>query len=37
MKFTEFFAGGTPAYPSSLARGWGMPKLETAELLAAAR
>jgi flavin reductase (DIM6/NTAB) family NADH-FMN oxidoreductase RutF len=37
MKFTEFFAGGTPAYPSSLARGWGMPKLETTEVLAAAR
>jgi flavin reductase (DIM6/NTAB) family NADH-FMN oxidoreductase RutF len=27
MKFTEFFAGGMSAYPSSLARGWGMPQL----------
>lgn len=27
MKFTEFFAGGRPVHPSSLARGWGMPKL----------
>lgn len=25
MKFTEYFAGGRPAYPSSLARGWRMP------------
>lgn len=27
MKFTEYFAGGSPAYPSSLARGWRMPPL----------
>ena len=27
MKFTEYFAGGRPAYPSSLARGWQMPPL----------
>ena len=27
MKFTEYFAGGAPAYPSSLARGWQMPPL----------
>ncbi|HEU4945850.1 MAG TPA: flavin reductase family protein [Kribbella sp.] len=27
MKFTEYFAGGRPAYPSSLARGWGMPSM----------
>ncbi|MFC0626033.1 flavin reductase family protein [Kribbella deserti] len=27
MKFTEYFAGGTVAQPSSLARGWGMPPL----------
>ena len=30
MKFTEFFAGAEPAYPSSLARGWGMPPLRVA-------
>lgn len=28
MKFTEYFAGGSPAYPSSLARGWQMPPLQ---------
>jgi flavin reductase (DIM6/NTAB) family NADH-FMN oxidoreductase RutF len=28
MKFTEYFAGGTPAYESSLARGWQMPPLQ---------
>ncbi|GAA0595129.1 flavin reductase family protein [Kribbella sandramycini] len=27
MKFTEYFAGGAPAYESSLARGWQMPPL----------
>ena len=27
MKFTEYFAGGEPAYESSLARGWKMPQL----------
>jgi hypothetical protein len=27
MKFTEYFAGGRPAYPSSLARCWQMPPL----------
>jgi flavin reductase (DIM6/NTAB) family NADH-FMN oxidoreductase RutF len=27
MKFTEYFAGGAPAYPSSLARGWQMPAM----------
>jgi flavin reductase (DIM6/NTAB) family NADH-FMN oxidoreductase RutF len=27
MKFTEYFAGGAPAYPSSLARGWKMPPM----------
>lgn len=27
MKFTEYFAGGRSAQPSSLARGWGMPLL----------
>lgn len=27
MKFTEYFAGGTPVYESSLARGWNMPPL----------
>ncbi|MFI7061675.1 flavin reductase family protein [Kribbella sp. NPDC050124] len=27
MKFTEYFAGGTPAYASSLARGWQMPPM----------
>ncbi|MEU4195436.1 flavin reductase family protein [Kribbella sp. NPDC026611] len=27
MKFTEYFAGGTNARPSSLAAGWGMPAL----------
>jgi flavin reductase (DIM6/NTAB) family NADH-FMN oxidoreductase RutF len=27
MKFTEYFAGGAPAYPSSLARGWQMPPM----------
>ncbi|WP_344211278.1 flavin reductase family protein [Kribbella sancticallisti] len=27
MKFTEYFAGGSPAYASSLARGWQMPPL----------
>ena len=31
MKFTEYFAGGTIARPSSLARGWDMPALETVE------
>jgi flavin reductase (DIM6/NTAB) family NADH-FMN oxidoreductase RutF len=30
MKFTEYFAGGTPAYESSLARGWQMPALQVA-------
>ncbi|TDU83349.1 flavin reductase (DIM6/NTAB) family NADH-FMN oxidoreductase RutF [Kribbella voronezhensis] len=28
MKFTEYFGGGRPAYPSSLARGWDMPPLQ---------
>ncbi|MFK4087804.1 flavin reductase family protein [Kribbella sp. NPDC020789] len=28
MKFTEYFAGGAPAYESSLARGWQMPPLQ---------
>jgi flavin reductase (DIM6/NTAB) family NADH-FMN oxidoreductase RutF len=28
MKFTEYFAGGAPAYASSLARGWQMPPLK---------
>ena len=28
MKFTEYFAGGTPAYASSLARGWQMPPMQ---------
>ncbi|ADB32973.1 conserved hypothetical protein [Kribbella flavida DSM 17836] len=28
MKFTEYFAGGRPAYASSLARGWDMPPLQ---------
>ncbi|NEA33164.1 flavin reductase family protein [Streptomyces sp. SID13031] len=28
MKFTEYFAGGAPAYESSLARGWQMPALQ---------
>jgi flavin reductase (DIM6/NTAB) family NADH-FMN oxidoreductase RutF len=27
MKFTEYFAGGSPAYASSLARGWQMPPM----------
>lgn len=27
MKFTEYFAGGAPAYESSLARGWQVPPL----------
>lgn len=27
MKFTEYFAGGAPAYESSLARGWQMPAM----------
>ncbi|TDD17807.1 flavin reductase family protein [Kribbella turkmenica] len=27
MKFTEYFAGGAPAYASSLARGWQMPPM----------
>jgi flavin reductase (DIM6/NTAB) family NADH-FMN oxidoreductase RutF len=27
MKFTEYFAGGSPAYASSLARGWNMPPM----------
>jgi hypothetical protein len=27
MKFTEYFAGGELARPSSLARGWDMPPL----------
>lgn len=27
MKFTEYFAGGRPVHPSSLARGWEMPPL----------
>jgi len=30
MKFTEYFAGGELARPSSLAKGWDMPPLETA-------
>jgi flavin reductase (DIM6/NTAB) family NADH-FMN oxidoreductase RutF len=29
MKFTEYFAGGELARPSSLAKGWGMPSLPT--------
>jgi flavin reductase (DIM6/NTAB) family NADH-FMN oxidoreductase RutF len=28
MKFTEYFAGGAIARPSSLARGWDMPPLQ---------
>lgn len=28
MKFTEYFAGGAPAYESSLARGWQMPRMD---------
>ena len=28
MKFTEYFAGGAPAYASSLARGWEMPPMQ---------
>jgi flavin reductase (DIM6/NTAB) family NADH-FMN oxidoreductase RutF len=35
MKFTEYFAGGSPAYPSSLARGWDMPPLHAARESAA--
>jgi flavin reductase (DIM6/NTAB) family NADH-FMN oxidoreductase RutF len=31
MKFTEYFAGGTIARPSALARGWDMPALETVQ------
>jgi flavin reductase (DIM6/NTAB) family NADH-FMN oxidoreductase RutF len=31
MKFTEYFAGGHSAHPSSLARGWGMPPLRAAD------
>jgi flavin reductase (DIM6/NTAB) family NADH-FMN oxidoreductase RutF len=27
MKFCEYFAGGAPAYESSLARGWQMPPM----------
>jgi len=30
MKFTEYFAGGSPAYASSLARGWQMPPMPIA-------
>ena len=30
MKFTEYFSGAELARPSSLARGWDMPKLATA-------
>jgi flavin reductase (DIM6/NTAB) family NADH-FMN oxidoreductase RutF len=30
MKFTEFFAGADVVHPSSLAEGWGMPKLRVA-------
>jgi flavin reductase (DIM6/NTAB) family NADH-FMN oxidoreductase RutF len=30
MKFTEYFAGGAPAYASSLARGWEMPPMQVA-------
>jgi flavin reductase (DIM6/NTAB) family NADH-FMN oxidoreductase RutF len=39
MKFTEYFAGGAPAYESSLARGWQMPPLQpgTAETAAVER
>jgi hypothetical protein len=29
MKFTEYFSGATLTRPSSLARGWDMPKLTT--------
>lgn len=29
MKFTEYFVGGELARPSSLAKGWDMPQLET--------
>jgi flavin reductase (DIM6/NTAB) family NADH-FMN oxidoreductase RutF len=32
MKFTEYFAGGRPAYASSLARGWDMPPLQITDL-----
>jgi hypothetical protein len=35
MKFTEYFAGGHSAHPSSLARGWGMPPLRAADDTAA--
>jgi flavin reductase (DIM6/NTAB) family NADH-FMN oxidoreductase RutF len=31
MKFTEYFAGGSPAYASSLARGWSMPPMPLPE------
>ena len=30
MKFTEYFSGAELARPSSLARGWDMPRLATA-------
>jgi flavin reductase (DIM6/NTAB) family NADH-FMN oxidoreductase RutF len=29
MKFTEYFANGSPVYESSLARGWDMPPLSS--------
>jgi hypothetical protein len=29
MKFTEYFSGAQLARPSSLARGWDMPRLAT--------
>ena len=32
MKFTEYFAGGAPAYESSLARGWQMPPMKAGAL-----
>lgn len=32
MKFTEYFAGGVPAYESSLARGWQMPPMRAGAL-----
>jgi flavin reductase (DIM6/NTAB) family NADH-FMN oxidoreductase RutF len=32
MKFTEYFAGGVPAYESSLARGWQMPPMRATGL-----
>ncbi|GAA1138059.1 flavin reductase family protein [Kribbella jejuensis] len=36
MKFTEYFAGGAPAYPSSLARGWQMPPMAVSNTMSSA-